>query len=181
MKHCGRCGTTKPLDEFGPDRRKPDGRQPICRACANAAYRRSAAKPAVKARRSEARARWSAANPERQAVLRAGSSRRFASARAKELARQRRWYHAGGAPLALAKKRRRRAAKRGARCVPFTPEQLAARLSMFRGCWVCGGAADTVDHVKPLTAGGWHCLANLRPACRPCNARKGTRWPYVAA
>lgn len=30
---------------------------------------------------------------------------------------------------------------------------------------------------KPLAKGGLHCLANLRPACRACNAQKNARWP----
>jgi 5-methylcytosine-specific restriction endonuclease McrA len=32
----------------------------------------------------------------------------------------------------------------------------------------------TVDHVVPWQDGGTHALSNLVPACRPCNARKGT-------
>ena len=72
--------------------------------------------------------------------------------------------------------RRREARKRHALTIPFTIDQLAARLSMFRGCWMCGGAGDTVDHVIPLAAGGPHCLSNLRPACRSCNSSKGDRW-----
>lgn len=76
--------------------------------------------------------------------------------------------------------RRRRARERAATIVEFTPEQLAARLSMFAGCWVCGGDADSVDHVKPLARGGPHVLANLRPICRPCNGRKAARWPFAA-
>lgn len=47
-------------------------------------------------------------------------------------------------------------------------------------CWMCGGDGApeglTLDHVKPLSAGGKHLLANLRPACRSCNSRKGARW-----
>lgn len=43
-------------------------------------------------------------------------------------------------------------------------------------CWICGDRGDTVDHVKPLAAGGLHTLANLRPACRFCNSRKRDRW-----
>lgn len=74
----------------------------------------------------------------------------------------------------------RTARQKAAGSLPFTAEQLAARLSMFPGCWMCGGAADQVDHVKPLVAGGWHILANLRPACGSCNASKGGRWPLAA-
>jgi 5-methylcytosine-specific restriction endonuclease McrA len=77
--------------------------------------------------------------------------------------------------------RRRRVRLAGAPAIPFTVEQLEARLSMFPGCWLCGDEADTVDHVIPLARGGWHCLSNLRPACGSCNSSKGARdWRDVA-
>lgn len=71
------------------------------------------------------------------------------------------------------------AQKKGARALPFTDEQLRARLSMFPGCWMCGGAKEETEHVKPLSKGGWHILANLRPACKACNLRKRDVWPWV--
>lgn len=59
----------------------------------------------------------------------------------------------------------------------FSRGQVLARLAYFGSCcWMCGSPADTVDHVKPLTAGGLNIPANLRPACRPCNSSKGNRW-----
>jgi 5-methylcytosine-specific restriction endonuclease McrA len=70
-------------------------------------------------------------------------------------------------------------AAESARTLPFTQEQQDARWAMWGGrCWICGVAdATEEDHVKPLSAGGWHCLANLRPACKPCNASKHGDWP----
>jgi len=44
-------------------------------------------------------------------------------------------------------------------------------------CWMCEGPFEHVDHVKPLSKGGPHILANLRPACASCNASKNDRWP----
>jgi 5-methylcytosine-specific restriction endonuclease McrA len=72
----------------------------------------------------------------------------------------------------------RRARKVAATIAPFTVEQLEQRLSMWSGCWICGAEATEIDHVKPLSKGGAHCLANLRPICPLCNQRKGTRWPF---
>lgn len=75
---------------------------------------------------------------------------------------------------------KRRALIAKASTVPFTVEQLAARLSMWGGhCWLCGApGADSVDHVIPIIAGGPHILANLRPAHRSCNSSKGAKkWP----
>lgn len=74
--------------------------------------------------------------------------------------------------------RARAARLRGLTVVAFTPEQLLARLSMFAGCWMCGGPKESIDHVKPLAVGGAHMLCNFRPACLACNTRKNDTWPY---
>lgn len=70
-----------------------------------------------------------------------------------------------------------RARRFGVPVIAFTEAQLVARLSMWAGCWMCGGAADQIDHMKPLCKGGAHVLSNIRPVCGPCNLRKGRRWP----
>lgn len=80
------------------------------------------------------------------------------------------------AAIQSARRHRRRALRRNAVVVPFTSEQMLQRLGMFRGCWICHSPAQTVDHVKPLSKGGPHMLANLRPACLSCNSRKHATW-----
>lgn len=46
---------------------------------------------------------------------------------------------------------------------------------------MCGIAdADQADHVKPISKGGAHCLANLRPICNFWSSSKGGRWPVPA-
>lgn len=111
---------------------------------------------------------------------RAEYDRRWAAAnREKSVAKTMRW-RAKNPAYHVEAVRRYNLRKRGASVVPFTLEQLAQRLSMFTGCWMCGGPADTIDHVKPLNKGGAHMLANLRPACRSCNSSKSDRWPLAA-
>lgn len=74
--------------------------------------------------------------------------------------------------------RRRHAYERQALTLDFTSEQLDQRMSMFGyRCWMCGADFEHVDHVKPISKGGAHVLANLRPACESCNKAKGARWP----
>lgn len=55
-------------------------------------------------------------------------------------------------------------------------EQMRARWDYYGGrCWMCGRLADEWDHVIPVARGGSNWPANLRPACRQCNVRKGAR------
>lgn len=73
---------------------------------------------------------------------------------------------------------RRKAQKLATQVVPVTQALLAAKWRYWAGrCWICGTEATQWDHVKPLARGGSHILANLRPACAPCNNRKRARWP----
>lgn len=72
--------------------------------------------------------------------------------------------------------RRRRARLRCIQVVKFSAADLTRRLSMWPGCWMCGGAKEAVDHVKPISKGGAHMLSNLRPACCTCNSRKCGQW-----
>jgi hypothetical protein len=47
---------------------------------------------------------------------------------------------------------KRRAVLLGAVTIPFTREQLSARIAFFgEKCWMCGGLWDSLDHVKPLS------------------------------
>lgn len=73
---------------------------------------------------------------------------------------------------------RRRALERLAMGL-VTAEQLQARIAYYGyRCWMCRAPWTCIDHVKPLAVGGCNWPANLRPACRSCNARKCHIWPY---
>lgn len=96
-------------------------------------------------------------------------------------ARSNAWRRANPGRLKLsdATKRHKR---RQAPWIPFGPDQLAAKLRYWGDrCWICHVPYTAVDHVKPLSRGGWHALANLRPICRSCNSRKSNKWPYPVA
>jgi 5-methylcytosine-specific restriction endonuclease McrA len=84
---------------------------------------------------------------------------------------------------------RRSALKRRAReaavdSVYFTSTELAQRMDYYGNrCYlqlpgICTGAFDNVEHVKPISHGGPNMLANLRPACWPCNRKKWYQWPF---
>lgn len=136
-----------------------------CRAAQSAAVREWTSKhnywskPEVVARRKELRSTQNARDAEKR--------------------RWERYYRENREQLIVAT-RAKEVRRKGAPTIPFTVAQLEERLSMFAGCWMCGCERDEsfhIDHVKPLSKGGWHCLANLRPACGPCNMSKGAKWP----
>jgi 5-methylcytosine-specific restriction endonuclease McrA len=75
-----------------------------------------------------------------------------------------------------------RARRAGVDLLHFPAEQLFERMAYYGfKCWMCRGEFQHIDHVKPLSKGGPHLLANLRPACASCNAKKNSRWPFPTA
>lgn len=76
--------------------------------------------------------------------------------------------------------RARRAALKGAPVRDFTAEQWEQMQARHgHRCAYCGKqpAHLTQDHIIPLSKGGSHTAANIVPACRSCNSRKGARGP----
>lgn len=149
--------------------------------------------------------RWRAANPEKH---RAQQRRRDARNRSTRRAAKRRWYLRHKAeraaylsryyltrqeelklrarqwavqhPEARAAQQRLRRSRKASAPGTCSLEQFQARWDFYGGCcWMCGMPATTIDHVLPLSRGGSEWPANLRPACNPCNARKGARsWKH---
>jgi 5-methylcytosine-specific restriction endonuclease McrA len=114
--------------------------------------------------RHQARAKaWRTANPER-------SNESMRRGRIK--------WEAANPHIVRNVKERRRLRLRGVQVVDFSHEDLDLRLSVFgHACAYCGGPFDALDHVKPIALGGLHILSNIRPACRPCNSKKGAKSP----
>ena len=128
------------------------------------------------------RAKWREANPE--------YNRRYAAENREAAAeRGRQWALAN--PERYREKvrniaHRRRAKIRGTQVVSFSREQLEQRMAYYGNrCYLkldcCTGGFEHIDHVKPISKGGAHMLANLRPACASCNQRKKDIWPFNVA
>lgn len=45
-----------------------------------------------------------------------------------------------------------------------------------QGCLYCGGPAQHVDHIIPVSRGGIHSIGNLTGACASCNLSKGSKF-----
>lgn len=77
------------------------------------------------------------------------------------------------------KDRNRKAVKRGS-SGNVTKEQWAEIVAYYQGrCAYCfkRDTELTQDHMLPVSRGGLHEVDNLVPACRSCNAMKGTKTP----
>lgn len=57
-----------------------------------------------------------------------------------------------------------------------TPSQIEARFRYHGNhCVYCGGKAQHVDHMIPVSRGGTNWPSNLVPACHSCNSRKARK------
>lgn len=91
-------------------------------------------------------------------------------------AKHRAWAASPEGRLSLAARNCARRARVQAAAGQAAAQQIADRIAFYGGrCWMCGDPATTVDHVIPLFRGGTNWPANLRPACKACNSRKGHR------
>jgi hypothetical protein len=89
--------------------------------------------------------------------------------------------------IRIARQRGKRASQKRARKIreqarkqtpfPCTPSQRLSRFALFNGrCAYCGTHGKmTVDHVVPLSRGGFDEASNIVPACTKCNSSKHAR------
>lgn len=125
-------------------------------------------------RRREIRQKWAANNVEQMRAARRAWKRAHPEAVRESRRQVKKRYPEANRSYVQA----RNARKRNLTVVPISAGSLRQRIAYFGGrCWMCGGVADSLDHVKPLAKGGAHMLSNLRPACRSCNSKKSDRWP----
>lgn len=177
LKWCPRCQGFVPVVTFGVSRARKDGLTAYCRPCIRVLVDE---RDPDRSQRRQHNHRWSHTEHglayyrewKRQQKQRDPEGVRY---------RRKRWEQERRDVLRAGWARNgpiRRARLAGAPTLDFSDVECRARLAYFgHRCWICGDPADSLDHVKPLSKGGWHALANLRPACFSCNSRKGARWP----
>jgi hypothetical protein len=196
MKLCSRCRQDLPVDQFGVDRRQPDGKNIWCKPCRRQLDRDRAARrtPEQMQRDREVAAAWAARNPERVAGYRAKhvpsqTNKRRADSE-KSRADNRRWYW-GDIERSRQQKRsqyakhkdkfaeRANQRQRGLSAHPvFDREfdefvfQEARALARMRG------PGWEIDHIVPLKHGeacGLHNGFNIQVVPKAWNRSKGNR------
>ncbi len=196
-KPCRHCKRTLPLSDFY---RRPQAKCKRCVRACNAQWRANNrdAHQALRQRYYRAhpekwceyKRQWRRANPSREATLarqryernkpaRQARARSYAATHQAQRRDALRAWTAANRETVREYGRKRRAAKKLGPCDPIKPELLTAKLAYWGWqCWLCGDEPTAWDHVKPLSKGGAHIPANLRPACTSCNSSKHDHWPF---
>lgn len=149
---CGESERSKMKDRVA----SPEGHEKICKPCFRdyaAAYRAE-----NRDRVQESRRKDREAHPERRRA---------------EVAR----WASRNPEKSRALKRRYRERARGSACPPASAAEIGEMtddLGMY-ACTVCGGPAEHLDHIVPLSRGGCGCVSNLQWLCAPCNHSKHAR------
>ncbi len=176
-KRCSKCGGYKPLAEFNTDKNHKDGKRSECKQCQwikinewniknkewrktrDAKYHRE---HYFKGYRKEYHQRWYQGNKER----------------INKLHKEYRSKNKGAAAMRTAKYRQ---SKLELECT-FTNSQWDTLKLLFKNrCAYCGKRTKRLEreHIIPVSSGGSLALQNIVPACRSCNAKKGTNLPEI--
>lgn len=186
VKICRQCEMSLSVTEYHRNKATKDGLTRYCKSCSAVRsaesylkHRESRMASALVYRertRADCARRadeWRKADPARAAASQARYRRENPEKVAANLAR----WHAANPEKVKAHRVTRKGLVKNAPTVPFTGKQLAERMAYYGNrCWMCRGAFDHVDHVKPLSKGGSNMLSNLRPSCAFCNLSKNDKW-----
>ena len=181
QKICTTCGSMLVLQAFTKDAYKSDGLSKTCVECRANYY--SANKKRIlsnnlrsqrknKLKNNLRKIKWSILN---KLKVRRANQLYYLKNMEKIIEYNKKW----AKEHILAKRNqghRYRTRKRHNTIQKFTRTQLEQRMSVFGfKCAYCEGSFDHIDHVIAISKGGYHCLSNLRPACKKCNQEKHTK------
>ena len=171
MKHCTKCGKTKPLGDFHKDRRRPDGVRSSCKDCNKDAERLYKQAHRIQSREHEKRYIERHKNE-----IRERARAKYSEIAEKVRERVRRWY-ADHPEKNSAKKENRRARMYGSGKTVTTKEWKSVLDKYGCRCLYpgCERTDLTMDHVIPLSLGGTHAIDNIQPLCSFHNSSKGTK------
>jgi 5-methylcytosine-specific restriction endonuclease McrA len=175
-KICKKCGESKPLVKFQPNKGCVGGRQYICRQCSispEAIARSERNKYAKHSEKIKQRVRqWNSENEEYRKEQKASYYQNN-----KEYFKKRNQEYYAAHPeffnLYAVRRRARKVAAGGSFTVAQWRE-LCARYG--NACLCCKRKRKlTKDHIIPLSKGGSNDISNIQPLCLPCNLSKGVK------
>ena len=168
LKYCWKCQSWKPVDDFGNDATRGDGKAAKCYECA---YDRTTENgPGMRDRR---RMMAKGLSWCRGCQTWLPSSTVHQGACRECLNRESRERYSRDAEHRMSRKARK-AARRSVEPVPETAKE--SLLDLFHNkCAYCGGPAETWDHIVPISKGGETVPWNIVPACLSCNSSKKDR------
>jgi hypothetical protein len=181
IKACAKCGTSRPLADFGKDANRKDGFQPYCKAC-NRQYR-LANKDRISAYREQNREYYRAKNQEWRAlnpdlVAQRNAAQYYAN-RDESIRRVRDWQRANPDKHCEIQVRRYASVKSSQ---PAWADRLAIAAVYKTAAQIRRSGFDVhVDHIVPLRSKivcGLHVQHNLQIIDRRINLIKNNRqWP----
>ncbi len=187
MKKCTKCGEEKELTEFSKKKSQDDGLQRHCKKCCAVYAAKHRAKPGnkLKAKKyneeyreknadelEKKRVKYYAKNAEAKKEYR---KRYYLENKDRELARQAQWVRDNREKingLGSAYRARKFGADGASTC-----DQIKSRFDYYGNKCIYCGSTDSlqIEHRIPLYRGGTNWPANLAPACKSCNCKKGTK------
>lgn len=185
MKNCYKCAETKRIDEFGFDRSRGDGRNPMCKSCVN--IFQAEWRDKNKEKRKAIVDKYREANKEKCNAATKLSQAKHPSTKQKwnekniekvrEIKKQ--WSYAHdkqNKEIKANNKAKRRGAKGN-----FTALQINDLLIKQKyKCIICNIDISKKfhrDHIYPIVAGGSNDIFNIQLLCPACNAKKSGKHP----
>lgn len=171
---CPRCDTTRPLEDFGPNKARKSGKQVYCKDCYASYYQTYRTSESFKERRKIATRKWEQLNRDKVNA----KSRKWRQ-KNKELFNE----------ICRSSKRKNRAYYsylEGRRRVHKTSnggfhtlEQWLSLKQLYNYMCLCCKQQEpfiklSQDHIVPVSAGGTDDIDNIQPLCMSCNVRKYT-------
>ena len=177
-KACSKCGIEKPLTEYNKKKKAKDGLRAFCRECKRAIDKQYRQENAEKEKARQKK--WREENPEYGKKWREDNPEYDK----KSKAYQKKWFE-NNREKARLYYQKRRALLAEATTEHFTHEDLLDFWSEnkinYKECFYCekemSEGPEHIDHYYPLSKGGPHERANLRPSCAHCNLVKSAKQP----
>lgn len=181
MKHCNKCDTDKPVEEFGKNRAAKDGLNRSCKSCIrkrDSEYYKNNRKKVLEQKREyykdnreqklESKSKYYKDNLEKR--------RKYLEDNREKVAERNRKWKKENPEKIRAYKANRRARKQGVLTEIDIQTSAAYRIAINNDpCFYCGTAKAKeyqVDHYFPIAKGGDDRWYNLVRACQPCNGSK---------